>query len=129
MLESRLMRGYSIILIGLVILVARRLLFPVEFDILPLAIVVPTMLTRCTNTGDLLSCGELVIAALTILLLIPALGWGSILGFMIVIALILPPAALFFLFTPIWGGLLLLLLPLLTYLLLDIWLPRVLEIA
>ncbi len=127
MLENRLMRGYGIILIGLIILVTRRLLFPVEFDILPLAIVVPTMLTRCTNTGDLLSCSELVIAGLTFLLLIPALGWGSIPGFMIVIALILPPAALFFLFTPIWGGLLLLLLPLLIYLVLDIWLPRVLE--
>lgn len=129
MLENRLIRGYSIMLIGLVILVMRRLIFPIEMDILPLAIVVPTMLSHCTNTGDLLSCGELGIAILTFLLLIPALGWGSILSFMIVIALILPPAALFFLFTPIWGGLLFLLLPLLTYLLLDIWLPRVLELA
>lgn len=129
MLENRLIRGYGIMLIGLVILVMRRLIFPIEMDILPLAIVVPTMLSHCTNTGDLLSCGELVIITLIVLLLIPALGWGSILSFMIVIALILPPAALFFLFTPIWGGLLLLLLPLLTYLLLDIWLPRVLELA
>ncbi len=127
LLNNRLVRGYAILVLGVLALLLRRLLASSQLDAAPPAIGIRSLVWQCYMEGVPVACSEPIITGLIFLLLIPALGGKSLPGLLIAIALLIPPAAFYFMLAPSWAGLILLLLPPLAYLLLDRWLPQVLD--
>jgi len=128
LLRNRLVRGYVVLLLGVLALLLRRLVASSQLDAAPPAIAVRSLVWQCYMEGAPVACSEPIITGLIFLLLVPALGWKSLPGFLVALALLIPPAAFYFMLAPSWAALILLLLPPLAYLLLDRWLPPVLAV-
>lgn len=127
--RNRLVRGYIVLFSGIIALFTRRLIAPDILDISPLSVSVTLLNANCYAVPTFQNCSDPLIVFITTLALVVTLGWGSILGYLIAIALILPVLALYFFLAAIWFVLFgLLLLPLLMYVFLDVWLVKLLQI-
>ena len=102
-LRHRVGLSYSIIAVGIVLYVLRRVFLPTFFELegLPFTIAAPSVLNSCYNKPTLITCIDPVIVGLTILgvAIATARGNGVSIGFTLV--LILMPTGLYFLLGPI----------------------------
>lgn len=128
--HNRLVRGYAVLLLGLLALITRRLFAPdiLDLDISQIAVSFRLIVMNCYAAPGLVNCSDTLIVAATSGLLVVALGWSSLLGFLVAIALTIPPLALYIFLVPIWYVLLaFLLVPPLAYAILDVAMPRLIE--
>lgn len=122
--SNRLVRGYVVIGVGIILLAMRRLILTSQFDALPASVAMRTLIWDCYGEFKLVSCGDPFIAGLTFLLVTIAIGWGGCLNAMIAVALMLPVVAVYYLLLPVWAGGVLLVMPLLAYLIIDVGMKR-----
>jgi hypothetical protein len=112
MFGSRAVRGYAVLLIGVVLFIGLRLATGAA------------LLESDPNYAHIASEVEPQLIVVTLVLVGVAVGWGSVRGILIATAFTLPPLMLYFTFYPLWIILLMLLMvPMLGYAALRSWLP------
>jgi hypothetical protein len=112
MLSRRTLNAYVVLLAGIVLFLLRRLVLPTSFELdgLPFDIATSSALNACYNTPALDMCGDGVIVALTIIGVTLASGWGRTGRMIFAVILALLPIGLYFILSPIWVTLILLIL-------------------
>lgn len=130
LLRNRIVRGYAVLLLGVLLLVVRRLIAPdildLEFARLDASFYLIT--TNCYTVPSFFYCSDVIIVSVTAVAYVIALGWRSFLGFLVAIALVIPALALYFFVVSIWIVLVTFLIaPPLAYVIMDVGIPRLLE--
>jgi hypothetical protein len=113
--SRRALNAYAVLLAGVILFLLRRLVLPTVFELegVPFDIAVPSALNSCYNGPALSTCSDGVIVALTIIGVTVAAGWGSVGRMIFAVILSILPLGLYFILSPIWIPLaLLILLPL-----------------
>ncbi len=124
MLHHRLVRGYAVLLLGIVLFFARPIFAPDSLDGEPFTGAVATRVFGCVTGAERQLCTEPLIVLGTALVMGLALGWGSLRGLLIAVAFAVPPLLLYITFYPIWIVLIMLLLvPAMAHAALNTWLP------
>ncbi|MCU0493148.1 MAG: hypothetical protein MUD01_16305 [Chloroflexaceae bacterium] len=103
LLHNRLIRSYSVLLLGMLLFVARRWVLPLEIEQgLPFDIATSTVLNLCYLTAHPVPCADPLLVVLTVVGLVVAVGWGSR-GMLLFTLILMPlPLFLYFSFGPLW---------------------------
>lgn len=111
MFSNRLIRGYLVIMVGVLAYLVRRQFAPTTFELqeLPLTIATASNLNACLLAPTFGRCSDPLIVVLTAIALVVTVGWGGFIPALLTVVMIPLPLAFYFLFAPTWMVLALLL--------------------